>query len=170
MSSSQQSNEFIVISQHEHCIVKQNKENNQHGLFANASFKAGSTIVAFNASKIVDTPNYLTVQVSEHKHIHLSPEYLQYVNHCCEPNVLFNTTTMQLECISDIEAGEELRFFYPATEWRIAQQFICNCGKPSCVGLIQGAADTPTEVLNKYKLTDFIKSMAAQYKAFLLLF
>jgi hypothetical protein len=159
---------FILISSHEHCEVRQNKENQQLGLFANTSFKAGSTIVAFNASKIVDTPNYLTVQVSEHKHIHLSPEYLQYVNHCCEPNVLFNTTTMQLECISDIEADEELRFFYPATEWRISQQFVCNCGKPSCVGLIQGAADTPTEVLNKYKLTDFIKSMAARYKAFLL--
>ena len=159
---------FILISSHEHCEVRQNKENQQHGLFANASFKAGDTIVAFDASKIMDTPNYLTVQVSEHKHIHLSPEYLQYVNHCCEPNVLFNTTTMQLECITDIEAGEELRFFYPATEWRISQQFICNCGKPSCVGLIQGAADTPTEVLNKYKLTDFIKSMAARYKAFLL--
>jgi hypothetical protein len=159
---------FILISSHEHCEVRQNKENQQLGLFANTSFKAGDTIVAFDASKIMDTPNYLTVQVSEHKHIHLSPEYLQYVNHCCEPNVLFNTTTMQLECISDIEAGEELRFFYPATEWRISQQFICNCGKPSCVGLIQGAAETPTEVLNKYKLTDFIKSMAARYKAFLL--
>ena len=161
---------FILISQHEHCEVRQNKENNQHGLFANASFKVGENIVAFNASKIVDTPNYLTVQISETKHIHLSPEYLQYVNHCCEPNVLFNTTTMQLECISDIEAGEELRFFYPATEWRIAQQFVCNCGKPSCVGLIQGAADTPTEVLNKYKITVFIKSMSSHYKAFLLLF
>jgi hypothetical protein len=159
---------FILISQHEHCAVKQDKENQQHGLFASRPFLAGEVIVAFNASKIVDTPNYLTVQVSEHKHIHLSPEYLQYVNHCCEPNVLFNTTTMQLECISDIEADEELRFFYPATEWRISQQFVCNCGKPSCVGLIQGAADTPTEVLNKYKLTDFIKSMAARYKAFLL--
>jgi hypothetical protein len=160
---------FILISQHEHCAVKQDKENQQHGLFASRPFLAGEVIVAFNASKIVDTPNYLTVQVSEHKHIHLSPEYLQYVNHCCEPNVLFNTTTMQLECISDIEADEELRFFYPATEWRISQQFVCNCGKPSCVGLIQGAADTPTEVLNKYKLTDFIKSMAARYKAFLLM-
>jgi hypothetical protein len=167
--SPEKNDAFILISSHEHCEVRQNKENKQHGLFTNASFKAGDTIVAFDASKIVDTPNYLTVQVSEHKHIYLFPEYLQYVNHCCEPNVIFNTTTMQLECISDIETGEELRFFYPATEWKIAQQFICNCGKPSCVGLIQGAADTPTEVLNKYKLTDFIKSMAAQYKAFLLM-
>ena len=167
--SPEKNDAFILISSHEHCELRQNKENNQHGLFANASFKAGSNIVAFNASKIVDTPNYLTVQVSEHKHIYLFPEYLQYVNPCCEPNVIFNTTTMQLECISDIETGEELRFFYPATEWKIAQQFVCNCGKASCVGLIQGAADTPTEVLNKYKLTDFIKSMAAQYKAFLLM-
>ena len=161
---------FVLVSQHEHCAVKQNKENQQHGLFASRSFILGEVIVGFDASKIVDTPNYLTIQISETKHIHLLPEYLQYVNHCCEPNVLFNTTTMQLECISNIEAGEELRFFYPATEWRIAQQFICNCGKPSCVGLIQGAADTPTEVLNKYKLTDFIKSMAAQYKTFILFF
>ena len=43
-------------------------------------------------------------------------------------------------------------------------------GKPNCIGLVQGAADTSSEILNKYKLTDFIKSMAAQYKAFLLLF
>ncbi len=161
---------FILISEHEHCVIKKNVNNEQHGLFANASFKVGENIVAFNASKIVDTPNYLTVQVSEHKHIHLFPEYLQYVNHCCEPNVIFNTTTMQLECVSDIEAGDELRFFYPSTEWSMAQQFVCNCGKPNCVGLVQGAADTSSEVLNKYKLTDFIKSMAARYKTFLLLF
>ena len=161
---------FILISQHEHCVVKKNKENQQHGLFASRAFLAGEVIVAFNASKIVEAPNYLTIQLSETKHIHLFPEYLQYVNHCCEPNVLFNTTTMQLESVTDIAAGEELRFFYPATEWRMAQQFVCNCGKPNCVGLVQGAADTSSEILNKYKLTDFIKSMAAQYKAFLLLF
>ena len=170
MSLHQNSIDFVSISLHESCEVKQNKENKQHGLFANTSFKTGDVIVAFKASKVVDAPNYLTVQISETKHIHLLPEYLQYVNHCCEPNVLFNTSTMQLECINDIALGEELCFFYPATEWRMAQQFICNCGKPSCVGLVQGAADTSSEVLNKYKLTDFIKSMAAQYKTFLLIF
>jgi len=170
MSLHQNSIDFVSISLHESCEVKQNKENKQHGLFANTSFKTGDVIVAFKASKVVDAPNYLTVQISETQHIHLLPEYLQYVNHCCEPNVLFNTSTMQLECINDIALGEGLCFFYPATGWRMAQQFICNCGKPSCVGLVQGAADTSSEVLNKYKLTDFIKSMAAKYKAFLLIF
>lgn len=157
--------DFILISQHDHCEVKEHKGNQHKSLFAITSFKVGDTLVAFDASKIVDTPNYLTVQISEHKHIHLFPAYLQYVNHSCAPNVLFNTTTMQLECISAIQAGDELCFFYPATEWRIAQQFDCNCGQPNCVGLIQGAADTSAEVLKRYKLTDFIQSMLTQYKS-----
>jgi len=162
--------DFIFISKHDHCEVRQNKDNQHKSLFANTAFKVGDQIDTFDASKIVDTPNYLTVQISETKHIHLFPAYLQYINHSCEPNVLFNTTTMQLECVSDIKVGDELCFFYPATEWRMAQQFVCNCGRPSCVGLIQGAADTDSAILKKYKLTDFIKSMAAQYKSLLLLF
>jgi len=166
----EKNNLFILISQHEDIEVMQNKDNEQKSLFAACDFNVGDTIATFDASKIVDTPNYLTVQISETKHIHLFPEYLQYINHSCEPNVLFNTTTMQLECVSAIQAGDELCFFYPATEWRMAQQFVCNCGKPSCVGLVQGAADTDSEVLNKYKLTDFIKSMTTKYKIFLLLF
>ena len=163
---SQEKNDlFILISQHENSEVMQNKDNQQKSLFATCDFNVGDTIATFDASKIVDTPNYLTVQISENQHIHLFPEYLQYINHSCEPNVLFNTTTMQLECIADIAAGDELRFFYPATEWKIAQQFVCNCGKPSCVGLIQGAVDTSNEVLNKYKLTDFIQSMVHKHKS-----
>ena len=162
--------QFKFISAHPNCEVKQNRLNEQIGLFATTSFAKGDIIIDFGSSKMVDTPNYLTVQIGEYKHIHLNPEYLQYTNHSCEPNVLFNTTTMQLECVSAIQAGDELCFFYPATEWRMAQQFVCNCGKPSCIGLVQGAADTASEVLNKYKLTDFIKSMATKYKTFLLLF
>lgn len=65
MSLHQNSNDFVTISLHENCEVKQNKVNKQYGLFANAPFKAGENIVAFDASKIVDTPNYLTVQLSE---------------------------------------------------------------------------------------------------------
>jgi hypothetical protein len=117
---------------------------------------------------MVDTPNYLTVQIGEYKHIHLNPEYLQYTNHSCEPNVLFNTTTMQLECLTNIAIGDEITFFYPATEWMISQKFNCHCGKPSCVGLIQGAAELPTEVLKKYKLSDFISAMARKYNRLLI--
>ena len=112
-----------LISSHPNCEVKQQLLNEQNGLFATTAFSKGDVIIDFGSSKIVDTPNYLTVQVGEDKHIHLSPEYLQYTNHSCEPNVLFNTSTMQLECLIDIAIGDELTFFYPATEWKISQTF-----------------------------------------------
>ena len=152
------------ISSHPNCEVKQHLSNEQNGLFATASFSKGDIIIDFGSSKIVDTPNYLTVQITENKHIHLSPEYLQYINHSCVPNVLFNTASMQLECLTDVVIGDELFFFYPATEWKMSQVFDCHCGKPACVGLIQGASELTVEVLRKYKLTDFIKSMVQKHK------
>ena len=163
-------NQHKHISSHPNCEVKQHLSTEQNGLFATTAFSKGDIIINFGSSKIIDTPNYLTVQVEEDKHIHLSPEYLQYTNHSCEPNVLFNTSTMQLECLTDIAIGEELTFFYPATEWIISQTFNCHCGKPTCVGLIQGAAELPADILNRYKLTDFINAMAKKYHRLLLLF
>ena len=41
--------------------------------------------------------------------------------------MLFNTDSMTYECLKDIKAGDELRFFYPATEWEMAQPFSCIC-------------------------------------------
>ena len=162
--------QFKLISSHPNCEVKQHLLNEQNGLFATTAFSKGDIIIDFGSSKIVDTPNYLTVQVEEDKHIHLSPEYLQYTNHSCEPNVLFNTSTMQLECLTEVAIGDELTFFYPATEWEISQTFNCHCGKPTCVGLIQGAAELPADILNRYKITDFINAMVKKYNRLLLLF
>jgi hypothetical protein len=70
---------------------------------------------------------------------------------------------MQLECLTDIEIGDELFFFYPATEWKMSQVFNCHCGQPACVGLIQGASQLSKAVLKKYKLTDFIGTMVQKY-------
>jgi hypothetical protein len=152
-------NQYKFISAHPNCEVKINLSTDQKGLFATSSFKKGDIIIDFGSSKIVDLPNYLTVQISEHKHIHLSPEYLQYINHSCSPNVLFNTSSMQLECLTNVAIGDELFFFYPATEWKMSQVFNCHCGSASCVGLIQGASLLPMDILQNYKLTDFIALM-----------
>jgi len=157
-------NQYILISSHPNCEVRQNILTKQNGLFATETFCNGDNIIHFGSSKIVTTPNYLTVQIGEDKHIHLSPEYLQYTNHSCEPNVLFNTSTMELECLTDVAIGDEFTFFYPATEWEISQTFNCHCGKPACVGLIKGASELSVDVLRKYKLTEFIESMVQKYK------
>jgi len=119
----------------------------------------GDILAEFRGAAILKKPTYLTVQIGEDEHIHLKPEFLQYINHSCEPNVLFNTTTMQLECLQPINIGDELCFFYPATEWDMAQPFECLCGTKGCVKQIQGASHLSKETLAKYKLTDFIQRM-----------
>ena len=125
-------------------------------MFSKRNYQAGDLLVAFSASNTQAEAECLTIQIGERAHIHLLPDYLQFVNHSCSPNVLFNTSTMEIECVATIHKGDELRFFYPATEWEISQPFMCNCGASNCLGLISGAAFMPYATLVTYKLSDFV--------------
>ncbi len=150
---------YRVLSAHGFAEVREDEASLAKAFFSTKDFNAGDAICSFGAAAILKEPTYLTVQVGETEHIHLKPEFLQYINHSCEPNVLFNTSTMQLECLQQIKAGDELCFFYPATEWDMAQPFECLCGTKSCIKIVQGAKYVAASVLQRYKLTDFIQSM-----------
>ena len=150
---------YRVVSKHGFGEVRADEASLAKAFFALKNFSPGDVLASFGAAAILKQPTYLTVQISEDEHIHLKPEFLQYINHSCEPNVLVNTSTMQLECLQPIKVGDELCFFYPATEWDMAQPFECLCGTKSCVKIIQGAAHLSKETLAKYKLTDFIQRM-----------
>lgn len=150
---------YSVISTHDFGEIRKDIASGAKAFFAIQNFIIGEVITHFEAAAILNHPTYLTVQTGEKEHIHLKPEYLQYINHSCNPNVLFNTDTMQLECLQNIKAGDELCFFYPATEWSMAQPFDCLCGSANCIGKIQGAKYASIEVLKNYKLTSFIQSM-----------
>ena len=146
-----------VISNHIFANVLLNNETNQKALFADISFAPGDVICKFNAGITQSFATYLTVQTDADRHITLMPEFLQYINHSCSPNVFFNTTTMELVCLQAMQPGDEFTFFYPSTEWEMAQPFVCNCGSAACLQLINGASHLSVETLSKYKLTDFIK-------------
>ncbi|MCB1177070.1 MAG: SET domain-containing protein-lysine N-methyltransferase [Leptospiraceae bacterium] len=128
-------------------------------LFTSSSFEPGEIISEFGYKEIFKTPNYLTVQLDKDKHILLDPEYLQYINHSCEPNVHFNTTKMVVEAIKYIPEGEQLTFFYPSTEWTMDRSFECLCGSEHCLKLIEGASKIPLNILNNYHLSAYIKSL-----------
>ncbi len=150
---------YRVLTKHGFGEVREDEASLAKAFFSLKNFNPGDVLCSFAAAAILKEPTYLTVQVGEMEHIHLKPEHLQYINHSCEPNVLFNTTTMNLECLQPITRGDELCFFYPATEWAMAQPFECLCGTTSCIKQIQGAKYIPHSILSKYKITDFIKSM-----------
>lgn len=151
-----------VISRHVFANVILNNSSNQKSLLAAVSFAPGDVICDFSAGITQSYPTYLTVQTGADRHITLMPEFLQYINHSCVPNVFFNTTTMQLICLASLQPGDEFTFFYPSTEWEMAQPFVCNCGNANCLQLINGASHLSVETLAKYRLTDFIKSQVKQ--------
>ena len=153
---------FEVISRHAFGDVLLNASTNQKCLTATRSIKPGEIISRFHAGTTQNYATYLTVQTGVGMHITLQPEFLQYINHSCEPNVFFDTTSMELVCLQALQPGDELTFFYPSTEWEMSQPFICNCGHSNCLQLINGASHLSATTLSRYRLTDFIKQQVKQ--------
>ncbi|KAI1766541.1 hypothetical protein GGR53DRAFT_199979 [Hypoxylon sp. FL1150] len=86
-------------------------------------------------------PTYATVQCGRNDHLNLNSDLL-YINHSCEPTLIFDTANHNIIAgPHGLCPGEELTFFYPSTEWDMAQPFDCLCGKPACRGRISGAKD-----------------------------
>jgi hypothetical protein len=151
-----------IVSPREVAIVQENAATGGRSLHAAKAFKKEEIICPFKANEEFSSPSRLTLQKGEGMHIALSPSFLQCVNHSCSPNAFFDTTAMQFLALKDIEKGEELTFFYPSTEWEMAQAFLCRCGSEECLHSIQGAAFLPDEVLQRYRLTDFILRKLAE--------
>ncbi|TPX10559.1 uncharacterized protein E0L32_008445 [Thyridium curvatum] len=101
----------------------------------------------FPPCTVADGPTYATVQYGRDKHLDLNSDLL-YINHSCEPSLIFDTGNFNVIVgPNGLKAGEELTFFYPSTEWHMAQPFDCLCAKPSCRGRIAGAGQMTRDQL-----------------------
>lgn len=58
-----------------------------------------------------------------------------------------------------------LKFFYPSTEWHLAQPFSCLCKTRSCRGTISGARDMSSPQLDGYWLNQHIRELLAERDA-----
>lgn len=153
-----QSNKGVKeISTHDFVRVMENEKTQQKGLFATKDFQANDIVCNFSAKTIFTEPNYLSIQVSNKQHISLFPEFLQYTNHSCDPNVFFDTSTMCLIAIKKIYAEDELCFFYPSTELMMAEPFHCTCGAENCLQEINGALLLSESILKNYQINEFVK-------------
>lgn len=128
----------------------------EKSLYALRSFSPGDSLIRFQTKGYLAEPDRFTVQLAENRHIILDPEYLQYVNHSCRPNVFFDLRNKAIICLRPISRNEEITFFYPSTEWSLSHDFTCRCGSPSCLGHIRGARYLSSDILTRYRLSDFI--------------
>jgi hypothetical protein len=138
-------------------IIEKDPVSGHQSLRATQRLLKGQILTSFSHSQVLDTPTRFTLQVSAQEHILLSPPELLYTNHSCQPNLHFDTESMEVVLLKDVEEGEELCFFYPSTEWSMAEPFQCHCGAPDCLGLISGAAGLSDLILSGYRLSPYIR-------------
>ncbi|MEJ0057286.1 MAG: SET domain-containing protein [Bacteroidota bacterium] len=114
-----ESKSIIVDSQSDVAEKRTDSANGRRSLFSRKNFKTGEVISTFYWDQVFPTPTYLTVQISEHEHILLQPEYLECINHSCNPNAFFDTTRKHLIAVRPIKAESSSPSFIhpPSGTW-----------------------------------------------------
>ncbi|KUJ13157.1 putative galactose-proton symport [Mollisia scopiformis] len=114
---------------------------------------------AFPPCTAAEKPTYATVQMGKDKHLNLNSD-LVYINHSCEPSVIFDMASLSvISGPNGLKKGDELTFFYPSTEWDMAQGFDCFCGAQTCRGFISGAKNMAQEQLQGNWLNAHIRAL-----------
>jgi hypothetical protein len=129
----------------------------QRQAIALVAAQEGDALCAFEGEPA--TRNRYTVQMGESLHLLVFPQELRFINHSCDPNVIFDADRRILRALRAIAPGEELVYFYPATEWSMAEPFDCHCATSRCLKHIQGAKHLPPDVLATYELAPHIEKL-----------
>jgi hypothetical protein len=145
-SSDDSSSLFVVFSR-----------SSGRGLKTTRAFRKGETLGPIPCTATHTEPGRYTVQTGPKTHIEVG--ILTTLNHSCDPNVILDTNNMLVLAARDISPGDELTFFYPSTEWEMAEPFDCVCASPNCLGTVSGAKDLPRQVLARYFINAHILAM-----------
>jgi hypothetical protein len=132
-------------------------ENKFKSLVSKRTYSKGQVICDIPSENVISRANRFTVQIDRHRHTNVGK--LSALNHSCDPNVILDTERMLMIARRDINAGDELTFFYPSTEWEMDAPFICLCGSPSCIHVVAGARFLPLSTLENHFLNRHIREM-----------
>ncbi|KAI1362516.1 hypothetical protein F5Y08DRAFT_311814 [Xylaria arbuscula] len=123
---------------------------------------AGALFARIEGVERTSKPTWSSVQAGRDLHIELQSN-LVYINHSCVPNLEMDMERMEVRVSrsQDLKKGDKLTFFYPSTEFRMAQPFDCwcNAGEGVCLGRITGAESVDPAKLDGYWINGYIKEM-----------
>lgn len=132
-------------------------DNGACALLARVAVRPGEVLVPLRIADLLPEPVRHSIQVGVSAHALVEPAAVRFTNHSCDPNVMVDTTALCLRAIRPIEPGAEITYFYPSTEWSMAEPFACRCGAARCLHEIAGAAHIAPEVLAGYELATHIR-------------
>jgi hypothetical protein len=88
---------------------------------------------------------------------------LLYANDSCRPSLVFDMQRWEVRVSEAFQGGlkeeDELTFFYPSTEWAMAQPLECGGGVEECVGQVSGARNMDRNVLERYRLNEHVTEL-----------
>ncbi|WVQ73055.1 hypothetical protein IAR50_002618 [Cryptococcus sp. DSM 104548] len=126
-------------------------------LVAVREYKPGEVITPLTNISLAPEKAYSSVQFGPgpRDHLELNSDLL-FMNHSCSPTAEVHLPADQSQWAvhassngDGIKKGDALTFFYPSTEWDMAQGFECACGSDNCLGQINGAKHVSLEELKK---------------------
>ena len=147
-------------------LLQVNKSSVPFSSFATSkiSFPAGALFARITTVTHAPRQTYSSVQVGRDAHVELNSDIL-FINHSCAPSLEFDMARFEVRVVKEraLREGDELSFFYPSTEWTMAQPFDCRCNAPNgiCLGRIEGAETLGKAVLSRYWLNEHIEEMLA---------
>lgn len=121
------------------------KTNRGRGLFTRKPFKKNNLIAKekgyFLGTR--ETVGNYCIQISKDVFLDYKkhPHYLDFINHSCNPNMIYDTTKLAFYAITNIEAFEELTYDYETTESNLTMDesdFECLCNSENCKKYING--------------------------------
>ncbi|KAK1922020.1 hypothetical protein DB88DRAFT_496863 [Papiliotrema laurentii] len=130
-------------------------------------FAPNETITPLTNLSQAPAKAYSSVQYGPkaHEHFELNSDLL-FMNHSCSPSVYMSLPRGRPDQWAivagekGLKAGEPVTFFYPSTEWDMAQGFTCSCGSDQCLGEINGAKYLTLEQLEQRGLVnDHIRAL-----------
>ena len=145
----------MMVAMMDTLVIK--TENKFRSLITKQAYTKGEIICDIPTEKLFDKANRYTVQIAQEKHTEVGK--LSALNHSCDPNVILDTERLLVIARRDIEKGEELSFFYPATEWEMDAPFICLCGASNCIHVVAGARFLPLSTLEHHFLNRHIREL-----------
>ncbi|KAL8674833.1 MAG: hypothetical protein Q9168_000814 [Polycauliona sp. 1 TL-2023] len=141
-------------------LIKVHRISGQYQSYSTAlvSLPAGSLFSPIRNHLFNKDRTWMSVEAADGTHIDLNSD-LFFVNHSCAPSLEYDVNRMEVRVSRDrdLHEGDPLTFFYPSTEWDIAQPFECTCHDVLCLGTIKGASGLGKAKLDKYWLNTHIK-------------
>ena len=113
-------------------LIKKQSEIHGKGIFASESIEKGQVFYNVPATFIYKNPASRHAYAGNGKYV-CDEQVLNYVNHSCNPNSMFDSANLSLISLRDIPQGEEITVDYSLTE-KNGSKVVCNCKSENCKG------------------------------------